>query len=85
MRGGLCWCAVAGWEKVMNKGSRTFRALPAEARENLDEAKARSDHLHEHRCRADNGVDQRSLLRSLYLKGLLSRVAVASILWRSRH
>lgn len=34
------WCQAAGWEKVLNKGSRTFRALPAEARENLDEASA---------------------------------------------
>ncbi|MGQ2906446.1 MAG: arsenate reductase [Aliihoeflea sp.] len=34
------WCEAAGWERVLNKGSRTFRALPAEARENLDEASA---------------------------------------------
>lgn len=36
----LRWCAAAGWEKVLNMGSRTFRALPAAARENLDETKA---------------------------------------------
>lgn len=34
------WCAAAGWEKVLNKGSRTFRALPDEGRGDLDEAKA---------------------------------------------
>ncbi len=34
------WTAAAGWEKVLNKASRTFRALPDAAREDLDEAKA---------------------------------------------
>ena len=34
------WCEAAGWEKVLNKASRTFRALPAETRDDLDEAKA---------------------------------------------
>lgn len=34
------WCAVVGWEKVLNKGSRTFRALPEEVRDGLDEARA---------------------------------------------
>lgn len=33
------WCAAAGWEKVLNKSSRTFRALP-EASEALTEARA---------------------------------------------
>lgn len=34
------WCQAAGWEKVLNKGSRTFRALPAETRDDLYEVKA---------------------------------------------
>ncbi|MHB2265461.1 arsenate reductase [Aliihoeflea sp. PC F10.4] len=34
------WCSAAGWEKVLNKSSRTFRALPEKDRENLDEARA---------------------------------------------
>ncbi|MDF1599594.1 arsenate reductase [Mesorhizobium sp. YIM 152430] len=34
------WCEAAGWEKVLNKASRTFRALPAETRDDLDEDKA---------------------------------------------
>lgn len=34
------WCSAAGWEKVLNKGSRTFRALPGEVRDELDEPKA---------------------------------------------
>jgi len=34
------WAAAAGWEKVLNKSSRTFRALPDAARAGLDEEKA---------------------------------------------
>lgn len=34
------WCKAAGWEKVLNKSSRTFRALPDEAKARLDEARA---------------------------------------------
>jgi len=34
------WCKAAGWEKVLNKGSTTFRALPVEVRADLDAAKA---------------------------------------------
>lgn len=34
------WCAAAGWERVLNTASRTFRTLPDEARRDLDEAKA---------------------------------------------
>ena len=33
------WCKAAGWEKILNKSSRTFRALP-EASEDLTEARA---------------------------------------------
>ncbi|MGB0694228.1 MAG: arsenate reductase [Rhodospirillaceae bacterium] len=34
------WCATAGWEKVLNKAGMTFRKLPPEDKENLDQAKA---------------------------------------------
>jgi len=34
------WAKTIGWEKVLNKGSTTFKDLPIEAREGLDEAKA---------------------------------------------
>ncbi|MEO3998363.1 arsenate reductase [Mesorhizobium sp. CAU 1732] len=34
------WCDAAGWQKVLNAASRTFRALPEDARADLDEAKA---------------------------------------------
>ena len=34
------WCAVAGWDKVLNRASTTFRILPDAERENLDESKA---------------------------------------------
>jgi arsenate reductase (glutaredoxin) len=34
------WCARAGWEKVFNKASATFRELPDGEREGLDEARA---------------------------------------------
>lgn len=33
------WCKAAGWEKVLNKASRTFRALPGSAGD-LTEARA---------------------------------------------
>ncbi len=34
------WCEAAGWERVLNKSSRTFRTVPEEVRTDLDEAKA---------------------------------------------
>lgn len=34
------WCAVAGWEKVLNRAGTTFRKLPEADREGLDEARA---------------------------------------------
>ena len=34
------WCAQAGWQKVLNKASTTFRALPESSRADLDEAAA---------------------------------------------
>lgn len=34
------WCAAAGWEKVLNRAGTTFRKLPEEAREGLDQARA---------------------------------------------
>lgn len=34
------WCDASGWEKVLNKSSRTFRALPDAARNGLDEGSA---------------------------------------------
>lgn len=34
------WCKAAGWEKVLNKSSTTFRALADNAKVGLDEAKA---------------------------------------------
>ena len=34
------WAAAAGWEKVLNKSSRTFRALPDASKADLDEGKA---------------------------------------------
>lgn len=34
------WVAAAGLDKVLNKSSKTFRALPEAAREGLNEAKA---------------------------------------------
>lgn len=30
------WCAVWGWEKVLNRAGTTFRALPDEQKANLD-------------------------------------------------
>ncbi|MBI1239732.1 MAG: Spx/MgsR family RNA polymerase-binding regulatory protein [Alphaproteobacteria bacterium] len=34
------WCKAAGWEKVLNRAGRSFRALPDAAKEGLTEAKA---------------------------------------------
>lgn len=34
------WCRALGWEKVLNKAGTTFRKLPEDRRENLDQAKA---------------------------------------------
>ncbi|MGB8601214.1 MAG: arsenate reductase [Rhizomicrobium sp.] len=34
------WCKLAGWEKVMNRASLTYRGLSAGDKENLDQAKA---------------------------------------------
>jgi Spx/MgsR family transcriptional regulator len=34
------WCAVAGWERILNRAGTTFRKLPDQDRSNLDEARA---------------------------------------------
>jgi Spx/MgsR family transcriptional regulator len=34
------WCAVAGWESILNRAGTTFRKLPDQDRSNLDEARA---------------------------------------------
>lgn len=34
------WCDAAGWEKILNKGSRTFRALPDATRADVGEGSA---------------------------------------------
>ncbi len=34
------WCAVAGWERVLNKAGTTFRKLPDETKADLDQDKA---------------------------------------------
>ena len=34
------WCKTLGWEKVLNRAGTTFRKLPDEAKQDLDEAKA---------------------------------------------
>jgi arsenate reductase len=34
------WAKVVGWETLLNRAGTTFRKLPGEARENLDERKA---------------------------------------------
>ena len=34
------WCAALGWEKVINRAGTTYRALPAETRDDLDEPSA---------------------------------------------
>ena len=34
------WAKVVGWERLLNRAGTTFRKLPEEAREGLDEARA---------------------------------------------
>lgn len=34
------WCEAVGWQKLLNKGSTTFRALADADKEDLDQAKA---------------------------------------------
>jgi Spx/MgsR family transcriptional regulator len=34
------WCEAVGWETLLNKAGTTFRALPDDAKANLDEGKA---------------------------------------------
>lgn len=34
------WCRELGWERLLNKGSTTFRALPDADKQGLDAAKA---------------------------------------------
>lgn len=34
------WCTAAGWERVLNRSGRTFRALPDVDKDGLDEARA---------------------------------------------
>ncbi|MGC2856202.1 ArsC family reductase [Novispirillum sp. DQ9] len=34
------WCAAAGWDVVLNRAGTTFRKLPEEARQGLDQDKA---------------------------------------------
>jgi arsenate reductase (glutaredoxin) len=34
------WCAVAGWESVLNRAGTTFKKLPESAKADLDQAKA---------------------------------------------
>lgn len=34
------WCAKIGWESLLNKAGTTFRKLPDEQKQELDEAKA---------------------------------------------
>ena len=34
------WCDAAGWDKVLNRAGTTFRKLPDEAKQDLDEEKA---------------------------------------------
>ncbi|MBZ9674223.1 ArsC family reductase [Mesorhizobium sp. ES1-1] len=36
------WAGKVGWEKLLNKGSTTFRELPDEDKQALDEAKAKA-------------------------------------------
>lgn len=35
------WCGEAGWEKVLNRAGTTFKKLPPEAKDGLDEAAAK--------------------------------------------
>lgn len=34
------WCAVAGWEKVLNRAGTTFKKLPDADKADIDQAKA---------------------------------------------
>ena len=34
------WSGLIGWDKVLNRASTTFKELPPEAKENLDETRA---------------------------------------------
>jgi Spx/MgsR family transcriptional regulator len=34
------WCAIAGWDKVLNRAGTTFRKIAEAQRENLDETTA---------------------------------------------
>lgn len=34
------WCAEFGWDKLINRAGTSFRALPDEAKQNLDQDKA---------------------------------------------
>lgn len=34
------WCDALGWDKVLNRSGTTFRKLPEEAREGLDQPRA---------------------------------------------
>lgn len=34
------WCAAKGWETVLNRAGMTFKKLPPEAKDGLDETKA---------------------------------------------
>lgn len=34
------WARAVGWETLLNRGGTTFRKLPEEAKQNLDERKA---------------------------------------------
>jgi len=34
------WMKIAGWETLLNRGGTTFRKLPDEAKQDLDEQKA---------------------------------------------
>ena len=35
------WCGEAGWQKVLNRAGTTFKKLPPEVKDNLDEAAAK--------------------------------------------
>lgn len=36
----VAWCAVAGWEKVLNRAGTTFKKLPDADKADLDQTKA---------------------------------------------